>query len=935
LTGLVFDQYQRYKKTEEVINALRPENTIYKILEVGANEHRNLEKFLPKDNITYLDVKQPVNAGGDVKYIIGDATKMNIEDNSFDIIVALDVYEHIPSDRRQLFFKEINRVADKFFIVCAPFASKEVIAAEESVNTTFKAIYEKDHPWLLEHRENGLPELQPTLDMLKALDINFVSIKQGEICLWEKLMKTQFFLAYQDDSQTAMEDIFKYYNKYQYQFDVGNKNYRDFLICSKHSNMNLDKILEIFTDINVEEKESISKELDSLLLNSVLNESLNGINELKKKTNEIKKKENELKNKETRYIKIIKDKDTHIFNLEKRYHIYLAKKTKDRLIKTGKMSFNIFSKFKVRNIRKGLDYYNKYGLKAVISKLVRNNDLVDYDNWIKLHLPGIKEIEEQKQVSFKYAPKISIAVPTYNTPENYLVDMIESVRTQSYSNWELCIADGNSSEDRVREIVSNYAKLDERIKFTFLKENLGISGNSNESLKIATGDYIGLLDHDDLLTPNALYEVVKLINELNLPEAIYSDEDKIDEHGKTHFEPHFKPDYSPDTLRSYNYITHFFVFKKALLLEVGNFRSEFDGSQDYDLILRITEKANKVGHIPKILYHWRAHRNSAAGNVSAKTYAYVAGRKAIKSHIDRMGLKGQVKDGLFIGSYKVNYDIKDKPKVSIIIPNKDEKSTLEKCIKSIINKSTYTNYEIIIVENNSSSSSIFDYYKELELNKKIKVVYWDKEFNYSAINNFGVKYAAGNYILFLNNDVEVITLDWIEEMLMFCQRDEVGAVGAKLYYPDDTIQHAGAIIGMCGVAGHFHKYFNRIDAGYVGRLKVVQNLSSVTAACMMVKKDLFLSIGGFNEDFKVAFNDIDLCLEIRKRQKLIIMNPYVELYHYESKSRGLDDTEEKINRFNGEIARFEKKWGMWLDDPYYNVNLSKLKEDVTLNLETE
>ena len=586
------------------------------------------------------------------------------------------------------------------------------------------------------------------------------------------------------------------------------------------------------------------------------------------------------------------------------------------------------------NIKKSIDYIRKYGFRAFIYKAsTKLNSVVPYEVWIKINEPTEEELTAKKNIKFKYEPKISIVVPVWNTPKKFLIDMIESVLNQTYSNWELCIVDGNSKEKHVKETLEHYTLKDKRIKVKYLKENKGIAGNSNEAIALATGEYIAFLDHDDVLAPFALYEVVRAINENEDVDFIYSDEDKITEDGLKRFDPFFKPDFSPDTLRSYNYICHLSVVKKALLNEAGWFREGYDGSQDYDLILRCTEKAKKIVHIPKILYHWRISDNSVAQDPKNKMYAYDAAKKALKDHLDRIGLKGKVSDGPFLGSYKIDYDISYHHKVSIIIPNKDHKEDLEKCITSIINKSTYKNYEIIIVENNSKEKKTFEYYEYLQ-NKynNIVLLEWKDKFNYSAVNNFASKYANGDILLFLNNDTEVINENWIEEMLMYAQRKDVGAVGAKLYYPDDTIQHGGVILGIGGIAGHSHKFFPRASFGYFRRLVVVQNLSAVTGACLMMRKDVFNEVEGFDEGYPLAFSDVDICLKVREKGYLVVWTPYAELYHHESKSRGYEDTPEKQERFKKEIELFKKKWGHILEkgDPYYNPNLTLEKEDFSI-----
>ena len=545
-----------------------------------------------------------------------------------------------------------------------------------------------------------------------------------------------------------------------------------------------------------------------------------------------------------------------------------------------------------------------------------------YQKWIELNEPTEKELEDQRNTKFENNPKISIIIPMYNTPVNFFKELVDSLIEQTYSNWELCLADG--SPEKNEELKSIYEK-DSRIKYKFLGENKGIAENTNEALKLATGDYIGLLDHDDLLPKFSLYEIVKCINKNPEVEFIYTDEDKFEELGGKRYDPYFKSDFAPDTLRANNFICHFSIFKKELMDKLEGFRKEFDGAQDYDILLRMSEEAKNIIHIPKILYHWRVHEQSTAkSGGTAKPYAYEAGIRAIQSHIDRLGLKGTVEHGNTLGTYKINYEIIGNPKVSIIIPNKDYISTLKVCLKSLKKLTTYENYEIIIVENNSEQEETFNYYKKIDGKDKIKVVYYPEiEFNYSKIINFGVKNSSGEYIVQLNNDTELLTPNWLQEMLMFAQREDVGAVGVELFYPDKTIQHAGIIVGIGGVAGHVFKNIPHNMHGYFSKDAMIQNMSAVTAACMMAPKSIYDEVGYMDEKFKVAFNDVDFCLKIREKGKLIVYNPYVQFIHYESKSRGFEDTPEKQARFKNEIDRFYEKWQSFLDkgDPYYNINL--------------
>lgn len=596
---------------------------------------------------------------------------------------------------------------------------------------------------------------------------------------------------------------------------------------------------------------------------------------------------------------------------------------------------NMIKKVSPYNVKKGILYLRHYGARGFWIKLTERfqKSDIDYKEWYENHKVSQEELEKQKKKVFVYAPKISILVPVYNTPQVFLKQMIQSVRKQTYANWELCIANANPDNEEVKQILEICTKKDDRIKVVNVPENEGIAQNTNCALDIATGEFIGLLDHDDLLEENALYEIVSCLNKKKETDVLYTDEDKVTTDLDEYFLPNFKPDFNLDMLRANNYICHFFVAKKELIEKVGGFRAEYNGAQDYDLILRCTEQAQNVAHIAKILYHWRVHKESTADNPLSKMYAYEAGKKAIEGHLARCHIDGEVLQTDNLGFYRVKYPVKGKPLVSILIPNKDQVDTLDKCLRSIEERTDYDNYEIIIIENNSTEQKTFDYYNQI-CNDKIRVVYWKKEFNYSAINNFGVDQAKGEYLLLLNNDMEVISRDWMSELLGHCQRPEVGAVGARLYYPDDTVQHAGIIIGIGGVAGSVFVGMKRGYTGYMHRAAIQQDLSAVTAACMMIKRSVFEEAGRLEEQLKVAFNDVDLCLKIRKNGYLIVYDPYVELYHYESKTRGAEDTKEKVRRFQSEIEYMRCHWIDILKngDPAYNPNLTLKKWDYSLKV---
>lgn len=603
--------------------------------------------------------------------------------------------------------------------------------------------------------------------------------------------------------------------------------------------------------------------------------------------------------------------------------------------KAGRIQWNrMLKKLNPYTIKKGFRYLRHYGPKEFWIRLHERfePEEVPYGPWYEAYVPDESELEKQRKHRFTYEPLISVAVPAFRTPETFLIQMVESLLAQTYSNWELCIANGSPEDTVMKGILEEYMKKDPRIRVSELTENKGIAGNTNAALEMAEGEFVGLLDHDDLLAPNALYEVVRALEADRELDAVYTDEDKVTTELDEHFQPHLKPDFNLDLLRSNNYICHFFVVRRSVVKKAGGFRQEFDGAQDHDFIFRCVETARRVGHIPEILYHWRTHKASTADNPASKMYAFDAGKRAIEAHLQRTDTEGVVTHTPDLGFFRVKYPVQGNPLVSIIIPNKDEKETLKDCIESIRKKTEYENYEIIIVENNSTTEEIFQYYKELSKDPRIRLLRWKKEFNYSAINNYGVSHARGEYLLFLNNDVKIITPGWIKEMLGVCQRPEVGAVGVKLIYPDNTIQHAGCVIGIGGIAGHMFVDMPANRTGYLHKASILQDMSAVTAACMMMKRTAFEEAGGFTEKLAVAFNDVDLCLKVRKNEKLIVYDPYVQLYHMESKTRGAEDSTEKVRRFQEEIEYMRCQWIDILKkgDPYYNKNLSLTKWNYSL-----
>ena len=594
-----------------------------------------------------------------------------------------------------------------------------------------------------------------------------------------------------------------------------------------------------------------------------------------------------------------------------------------------------------QRVRRGLGYIRRNGLISTYRRLKMDQapgkSVQDYQVWIsKNENWDVKAIQKEIQ-NFKYQPTISILMPVYNVEQNWLEKCIQSVQNQFYPNWELCMADDCSTDESVRPTLEKYAKSDERIKVVFRSENGHISRATNSALEIATGEFVALLDNDDELAPIAFYEVVKALNENPELDLIYSDEDKIDMQGNR-FDPAFKPDWSPDLLLGTNYISHLGVYRRSIMNEIGGFRPGFEGSQDYDLVLRFTEKttAQRIHHIPKVLYYWRILPTSTAADQSTKGYAFEAGLKAVQEALVRRGIKGTAHHAAGNGLYDVEYEVLSTDLVSIIIPTRDGYDDMLRCLNSIVAKTSYPNYEIIVADNGSTDERMEKLYAKFkgQLGERFRVESIDIPFNYSRINNLAAQKAKGKYLLFLNNDTEVITPGWITKMVSFAQFERIGIVGAKLYYPNQTIQHAGVIVGLGGAAGHCHHTYPKGDFGYFGKLEINVNYLAVTAACCMIRKADFEQLGGFEEELTVAFNDVDLCLREYEAGHDNIWLHGVELYHYESQTRGYENTPEKKARFDQETKFMEDRWGKYIaNDPFYNPNLSRVGGHFGIRLE--
>ncbi len=607
----------------------------------------------------------------------------------------------------------------------------------------------------------------------------------------------------------------------------------------------------------------------------------------------------------------------------------------------------LLQKLKPYYVRKALRYLKHYGPKDFLIR-VRERlapEDVPYGPWFEKHMAQEEDLEDQRAYSRDTYrggddPLFSVVVPAWHTPEQFLTELLDSVLGQTFSDLELVIANASPEDETMRRILADRSGKDERLRVINLEKNLGIAGNTNAAIGAARGQFVCFMDHDDKIAPDALYEAFRASESMDV-HLMYTDEDNIRDDGEgreEHFQPHFKPEFNLDLLRSNNYICHFLMVRRSLLAEAGGLSEDFEGAQDYEFILRLTDRIDpdRIVRIPKVLYHWRTHELSTADNPDSKQYAYESGKRAIEEHLERHGVRGEVMQTKDHGFYRVRYELTDRPLVSIIIPNREEKDMLEKCLAAIRRNTLYENYEVIIVENNSSSAEILGLYKRLRESGEAKVVRWQckdggPSFNFAAINNYGEKFANGEYLVFLNNDVEVEE-GWLTELLGVCERPDVAAAGAKLVFPDGRIQSAGIVVGIGGIAGSLFTGMNGSFSGYLHKASLLQDLSAVTAALMIVKRSAFRQAGGFDEDLAVAFNDVDLCLRLQEDGALVVYDPFARAIHHESASRGDEYTKDKAERYRREAALMKERWAAYYDqgDPYYNPNFSLYRWDYSL-----
>ncbi len=932
------DIYTRYYLGIKVIEALRGKRKT-RILDIGGRAGI-FGKFIKLYDLPYtLDIidirKDPKNNPTLCdKYIQGDFLAKDLK-TIYDFTTSFDVLEHIKN--KEKFIDKLLDVSNSS-IITAPFDSSLVRESEIIVNELFKKYTGKYHPWLKEHTQFKLPDKKWLENYLGINDIKYLKIGSNNLCNWVTTILPNLIPAYFQVNTKHIENLNYFYNKNFIKLgDCRKPCYRYTYIISKKKiyNKKLEKLLK---KSDVKPDSSTRLKFNELTIDSLTeilkNKDKEGI-ELNKKYIE-QNNENNIKTQEIKILvntnQFLQNKIDSILNSKSWKIARLISKMYKIPASAMKYIFNF--------IKNALNEGPKETFMRIVRKIEnKEEDKIDineqYKTWLNKNKLTPEKVRKQIEDvnNFKYKPKISIIMPVYNVEEKYLREAIDSVLFQTYPNWELCIADDASTKAHIQRVLNEYKEKDKRIKVVFRKENGHISRSSNSALELATGEFIGLLDNDDIIHPQSLYKVVNSLNKNKEWDLIYSDEDKLELDGRrTH--PFFKPDWSPDMFLSANYICHFTVIRKSLVDKVKGFRVGYEGSQDYDLFLRVTEKTRKIHHIPDILYSWRKIPGSTAVNYDKKSYAHESSIKALKSVIKRRKLNAKVEKGVMPGMFRIKYKIQNNPLVSIIIPTKDKVNYLKRCLKSIFKKSTYKNLEILIVDTGSNEAKTERYYKRLKKFEKIRFLKWNNKFNYSAANNFGAEKAKGKYLLFLNNDTEVINSDWIESMLEHAQRKEIGAVGAKLLYPNNRIQHAGIILGFGGVAGHAMKYFKDIKLGLPYPKDIIRNYTAVTAACLMISKKKFFEVKGLDEKFRIAFNDVDFCLKLYNKGYLNLYTPYAKLYHYESISVGRpNEGTRDMLEFHKETKRMKDKWGYLIKkDPYYNSNFTLEKENFTLDL---
>jgi GT2 family glycosyltransferase len=1092
VTRLPFDRYQRYARAARAVDALRVGGRPLRVLEVGANFHRDLERFLPADTVVYLDVREPEDAVAAGAFVRGDGSASPFRDGAVDVVVALDVLEHVAPARRGALVAEALRVAARAVVIAAPFDSPDVVAQDARLHDYFRELHGQDFVWLAEHACCGLPSLAETVASVRGLGWDVTVAGAGNLELWGKLMRAHFLVAASPELTKLRADLDEAFNVALAGRDVAPPVYRHFVAAAPDPadlrrleqalaggpppdtatlaklSAPLDALLEageraqgrhareaiehergahaateargrlrigqLETDARylrerlraseaqvsrmaaerqrglvpslrrtvrrmqaaggylIERGVSVATLLSMLWrsrVHSMALEVLEGVvvdgdghrslgddPQLLLRSPRRRPPRGWVEigfDIETRgpwlsprlYVDAglgFSEGQSHPLQVRRGGRVEAVLRLPDRVRALRLDPLSTSGRFAIRDVTireigitqltraivphlpwfaprpqdlgrvvgRALKVFRTGGARSLAQRvLTLDNEQADYQTWVDTYdtlTDSDRALIRRHVEALPIRPTISIVMPTYETPEPWLRRAIESVRAQLYPDWELCIADDGSTAPHVHRVLEEYRLLDPRIRVVHRHRRGHISAASNSALELASGEYTALLDHDDELAERALYTVAAEINAHPSAELIYTDEDKITPQGRR-CDPYFKPDWNPDLFLAQNLVTHLCVARTARMREVGGFRTGYEGAQDWDLAMRIAERvgAARIRHVPEILYHWRIVPGSTALAVGEKSYASEAQRNTLVSHFERIGTPADVLPVAGI-CWRVRYPLpRPAPWVTAIIPTRDRVDLLRRCIDSLRTHTAYPRLELVVIDNQSTDPMTLAYLKDLAGTPGITVVRYDAPFNYSAINNLGARHARGEMLALLNNDVEVAASGWLEEMVSQACRPEIGAVGAMLYYPNDTIQHAGVILGIggSGIAAHAYAYRPRGYAGQIGRALLVQSLSAVTAACLVVRRAVYEEVGGFDEHLGIAYNDVDFCLRVRARGYRNLWTPHAELYHHESASRGLENTPAKLERLARDAEYMRRRWGAVLDaDPAYNPNLA-------------
>lgn len=962
LLDLPFDQYSRQQIVQQIVNhCIRVKNERLKILDVGGYKGQTLE-FFPNDEVVILDVFEIQEP----HYVCGDGANMEFADSSFDLVCSFDVLEHIPKNKRTKFIEECNRVSKKGFFVAAPMDNDMgmVATTESYVDKIYSSIHHQHHPWLKEHSDNGLPKRKEIEATIGDNKLQFERFESNNLLSWFSMQGLIFMRTILDDKNSYLGEDFaakvrtesnRFYNTHSASIDdlTPLSSYRNIYFISKQTKL-VQKVREYKKKIkSIKSGNSLAANLalHNTVFSDILRVTLGIKDEAQRQISYYQQVRQEhliykqqldainrsLSWRATKPLRRISGMTRRIMdNSTIRAKKIIKSFIKPfmplivRLLYLRVAGRRIFINRHTRRIPIYARLVNRVDAALLLKHSEKEREL-DYEKWLRKNPLTKKQLEDQRIKSLKLSsqPLISILVPVYNPDIEFLKTCIDSVLAQTYQKWELCLADDASPNEEVRRLIKEYANKDKRIKYVFRKHNGHICKATNSALDLATGEYIALLDDDDYLWPNALYEAAKAISNDPEIEFLYSDEDKIDTTGRHHENPFFKPGWSPEYLRSVNYITHFSVLRRQLVKKIGGLRVGYEGAQDWDLFLRVSRETDKVVHIPKILYSWRKSDTSTASTPGAKEYAYINQKKALADDVKDRGLIANIDWQIPLSMWRVNYVLPSEPLVSIIIPTKNQLMYISQCLESVITKTVYGNYEIVIVDTGSTEQRVWELYEQYQARTDLKVVKWTREFNFSGACNFGVSKARGQYLLFLNNDTELISPNWLGDMVGYASQRDIGAVGCKLYYPTGQLQHGGIILGVGGqggtpgIAGHFFPAFRENPPQDPGQLLYdggTRNFAAVTAACLMVSREKYDKVKGFDTKFKIAFNDVDFCLKLLKSNYRNVYLPHVELYHHESISIGrLGSKVRDPKLFAKEIAMMLSKWGNIIEnDPYYH-----------------